>query len=140
VLSQKLDLITTQQASIHIQNSLPLLDAEPKHLEWLLSQIIGNALKFKDRSKPVQIEIRTYEKNEKTYVEVKDNGIGIQKIQQKKIFRIFQRLNKVDYKGTGIGLAMCKKIVEMYGGEIGLQSKEGVGTKVYFHLPSAVFS
>ncbi|MFK7905721.1 MAG: tetratricopeptide repeat protein [Chitinophagales bacterium] len=122
------------QAQLVIKDALPTFHAEPKHIEWLFRQLIENALKFSYPDRECRIEIGTYEQDKKTFIEVKDNGIGIKKAHQQKIFRIFQRLNKENYDGTGIGLAMCKKIVELYEGEIGIESNIGVGTRVYFCL------
>ncbi|MFK7905722.1 MAG: ATP-binding protein [Chitinophagales bacterium] len=130
--------LSIQQAQISIPDELPTVYAESKHIKWLLSQLIGNALKFSHSDRISQIAIRSYEKNQKTFIEIKDNGIGIEKNHQQKVFRIFQRLNKEDFKGTGIGLSICKKIVELYDGEIGMESNIGAGTKVSFRLPIGV--
>ncbi|MEZ4884178.1 MAG: ATP-binding protein [Chitinophagales bacterium] len=127
--------LSIKEAHISISDELPSLYAESKHIKWLLSQLIRNSLKFSHRDRISLIEIRSYEQNQKIFIEVKDNGIGIEKVHQQKVFRIFQRLNKEDYKVTGIGLAMCKKIVGLYDGEIDIDSEVGVGTRVYFHLP-----
>lgn len=134
VLRQFEEEIKTQKAIIDVQE-LPNLQIESKHFQWIITQLLENALKFKHPHKTCKIQIYSIEKHDKTYIEVSDNGIGIEEKHQQKIFRIFQRLNKQDYEGTGIGLAICKKIVELYGGEIGLQSEFNEGTKVYFYLP-----
>ena len=132
VFEETKQTLSIQQAQISIPNELPTVYAEPKHIKWLLTQLIGNALKFSHSDRISQIAIRSYERNQKTFIEIKDNGIGIEKNHQQKVFRIFQRLNKENFKGTGIGLSICKKIVEMYDGEIGMESKIGAGTKLFF--------
>ncbi|MGB0932350.1 MAG: ATP-binding protein [Chitinophagales bacterium] len=129
--------INEVKATIQV-SELPQLDIEPKHFQWLMVQILGNALKFSHPDKPCNVLIHSYKKKGKQYIEVRDNGIGIESIQQQKIFRIFQRLHKQNYEGTGIGLAICRKIIDMYGGEIGLQSKVGEGTAFHFSLPTVV--
>ncbi len=126
--------LSLPQAQLLIKNTLPTLKAEPKHIKWLFKQLIENSLKFSHPDRIPQIQIHSYTQNQKTFIEVKDNGIGIKKAHQQRIFRIFQRLNKENYNGTGIGLAMSKKIVELYGGEIALQSEIGVGTRICFSL------
>ncbi len=126
--------ISHTEAQIEV-GELVSIQAEPKHFHWLIMQLIENALKFCHPTRTPNIQIYSTQRDGKTYIEIVDNGIGIEEAYQKKIFRIFQRLNKKDYDGTGIGLAICKKIVELYGGEIGLQSTLGEGTRVYFHFP-----
>ena len=122
------------QGKIHI-GELPILEVNPRHLQWLLYQLLQNSLKFKHPERPYLIKINSIEKGGKAYIEVVDNGIGIKEEYQQRIFRIFQRLDKKSYSGTGIGLAICKKIVELYDGTIELQSKVDEGTKVCFHIP-----
>jgi len=126
--------ITHAQAEIEVGELMPIY-AEPKHFHWLIMQLIENALKFRHPIRPLKIQIYCVERGSKTYIELSDNGIGIESKYHQKIFRIFQRLNKQDYKGTGIGLAICKKIVGLYEGEIGLQSTLGEGTRICFYFP-----
>lgn len=126
--------ITHTQAQIEVGELMPI-HAEPKHFHWLIMQLIENALKFCPPTRTPSIQIYSTQRDGKIYIEVVDNGIGIEEEYQQKIFRIFQRLNKQDYDGTGIGLAICKKIVELYGGEIGIESTLGEGTRVYFYFP-----
>lgn len=139
VLTKLQPQIDAINATIQISD-LPQIDIEPKHFHWLMLQIIGNALKFSHPDKPCYIFVHSYEKKGKQYIEVRDNGIGIESLQQQKIFRIFQRLHKQNYGGTGIGLAICKKIIDMYSGEIGLHSKVEEGTAFHFSLPTVVVS
>ncbi len=96
--------------------------------------LLSNAIKFKNDKTP-EIKITVRENNGEYLFAVKDNGIGIQKEYEGKIFTIFQRLNfKEQYPGTGIGLVICKKIVEKHGGKIWFESEFGKGTTFYFTL------
>jgi light-regulated signal transduction histidine kinase (bacteriophytochrome) len=104
-------------------------------MNQLFQNLISNAIKFR-RDTPPKVEISYKEKGDKWIFSVKDNGIGIKSEYFDKIFVIFQRLNqKKDYKGTGIGLAVSKKIIERHHGEIWVKSKKGKGSNFYFSLP-----
>lgn len=113
---------------------LPVIKADYSQITSLFQNLVDNAIKFRSNNKPV-IEIGyTEQKNKYTFF-VKDNGIGIEKKYYDRIFVIFQRLNnRNEYPGTGIGLSICKKIVERHGGKIWVESEEGKGTTFYFEL------
>lgn len=99
----------------------------------LFQNLVGNALKFNNKQ-PI-INITWKEKNGSYLFSVKDNGIGIETQYFEKIFKIFQRLHiKEKFEGTGIGLALCKRIVERHGGQICADSTPGEGSTFYFSI------
>ena len=116
-------------------DALPTLPADEGQLAQLLQNLMGNALKFRSASVP-RIHIGVSEKETDWQFEVRDNGIGIEPQYYERIFMVFQRLhNKGEYPGTGIGLAICKKVVERHGGRIWVESRPGEGSSFYFTLP-----
>ena len=117
-------------------NKLPIVKGDPRQLVQVMQNLISNAIKFKGESSPV-INISAKEKNNFWLIKVEDNGIGFDSIYAERIFIIFQRLHaRNEYAGTGIGLAICKKIVERHGGKIWAKSEPGKGAVFYIKLPS----
>jgi len=116
-------------------DALPIAKADDVQLAQLFQNLIGNALKFRSASVP-RISVFAKEKETEWEFGVQDNGIGIEPQYFERIFMVFQRLhNKGEYPGTGIGLAICKKVVERHGGRIWVESQPGQGTTFYFTLP-----
>jgi PAS domain S-box-containing protein len=114
---------------------LPSVPADEGQLAQLFQNLVGNALKFRSDSVP-RIHVAVTEKTNEWQFEVRDNGIGIEPQYYERIFMVFQRLhNKGDYPGTGIGLAICKKVVERHGGRIWVESRPNAGSSFYFTLP-----
>jgi light-regulated signal transduction histidine kinase (bacteriophytochrome) len=114
---------------------LPKVKADPTQLTQLFQNLIGNAIKFRSEYPP-QIHICAVEAGDFWQFSVRDNGIGIEPQYYERIFQVFQRLHsRREYKGTGIGLAICKKIIERHGGKIWIESQEGQGSTFYFTLP-----
>jgi light-regulated signal transduction histidine kinase (bacteriophytochrome) len=119
-------------------SELPKVMGNDTQLIQLFQNLIGNAIKFRHPSVTPQIEISaTAEKGGEWIIGVRDNGIGIEPQNFQRIFEAFQRLHSYDsYPGTGLGMAICKKIVERHGGRIWVESQLGVGTTIYFTIPA----
>lgn len=116
---------------------LPEVMGEKTKLVQLFQNLLSNALKFRRAAKP-RVEIRAKQESGSWIFSIKDNGIGIDSKYHDRIFVIFQRLHtRKEYAGTGIGLAICKKIVEQHRGRIWVESEPGSGTTFYFSLPAA---
>ncbi len=131
----ELDHIVTETSARVMVETLPLVDANPTQLRQLFQNLIRNAMKFR-RDVPPVIEISAIEERGLRVFSVKDNGIGIEEQHWGRIFNVFQRLHtRREYPGSGIGLSICKKIVERHGGGIWLRSVVGEGSTFYFSLP-----
>lgn len=116
---------------------LPEVCMQPTHLRQILQNLVGNALKFCGETP--EVHISAIQEGMMWCFSVRDNGIGIAEEHMQKIFSIFQRLhNRERYPGTGIGLALCKKLVQKYGGRIWVESEVGKGSVFYFTLPPAI--
>lgn len=126
--------IEKSRAQISIETNLDTVEGDRVQLVQLIQNLLSNALKFTNTEHP-QIKIEGFRENGHVKFAVSDNGIGIAQNDINKIFEIFRRLNtKKEYPGTGIGLAICKKIVDRHGGRIWPESKPGAGTTFYFTL------
>jgi PAS domain S-box-containing protein len=118
-----------------IMEDLPVIQAYPVELKLLFQNLLSNAIKFRKKEVPVVVRITCIRKEDEWEFVFADNGIGIAPRHQEKVFEIFQRLhNKLQYEGTGIGLAHCKKIVALHGGRMWLQSEPGEGSQFYFTI------
>ncbi len=114
---------------------LPHLVVDEAQMTALLQNLISNAIKFHGQRKP-EVSISCCEEGSELTFQVRDNGIGIPVEQQERIFQIFQRLHtREEYKGSGIGLAIAKKVVERHGGRIWVESEPGVGSSFFFTVP-----
>lgn len=123
-------------AQVRVTGELPVLTGDPTLIGMLFQNLIGNAVKFRSPRRAPVIEVSVTDEGERWLFAVQDNGIGIEAQYADKIFVIFQRLHARDaYPGTGIGLAMCKKIVEYYGGRIWLDTDDRPGTRLCFTMP-----
>ncbi|SON56088.1 Phytochrome-like protein cph1 [Hartmannibacter diazotrophicus] len=126
-------MIEDAGATVHYAD-LPLVEADQVQLGQLFQNLISNAIKFR-RDEPPRVEIRTERRDGGWLFVVADNGIGMDSKYSDRIFQMFQRLHERGrYPGSGIGLAITKKIVERHGGRIWFESKEGEGTTFYFTL------
>ena len=128
--------IGENQAEI-TRDPLPLVRGDATQLAQLLQNLIGNAIKFKGDRLP-RVHVSAKVEQQQWVFTVRDNGIGIEPRYFDRIFAIFQRLHsREQYAGTGIGLAICKRIVERHGGRIWVESEPGVGTAFHFTIPIA---
>jgi signal transduction histidine kinase len=117
---------------------LPTIYAHPE-LAYLFQNIISNAVKFRKANEQPIIRISSQEKNDEWFFAIADNGIGIDEIYHDRIFTIFQKLHsKKAFSGSGIGLAHCKKIVELHGGKIWVESEIHKGSTFNFYIPKII--
>ena len=134
VLKNLEKVIEETQAEIHVA-PLPMVMADPMQLGQIFQNLIENAVKFRGENKP-EITVSATVNNGDCTFQVKDNGIGIDPMFHERIFTIFQRLHeRGKYEGSGIGLAIAKKIVERHGGRIWIESAEGEGSVFLFTFP-----
>jgi light-regulated signal transduction histidine kinase (bacteriophytochrome) len=116
---------------------LPVVMADEVQLSLVFQNLLDNAIKFQDGATAPRVEIAAERQDDLWLFSVRDNGIGIpsDRGQRERIFQVFQRLHPADaYPGTGIGLALCKRIVERHGGRIWVESAPGEGATFYFTL------
>lgn len=126
-------------AEVFVSDKLPTIRGDETQMFTLFQNIISNAIKFKKPDQPPRIWVTATETPDLYVVEVKDNGIGFDQQHAERIFRIFERLHtRFEYPGTGIGLALCKRIVERHGGTITAQGVPGEGATFRVALPKKV--
>ena len=129
--------IDEEQAEVTF-GKLPIIKGNLGQLVQLFQNLIGNALKYRCPEHPPRISITSVATGGGTRILIADNGIGIAKEFQNQIFGLFKRLHRrEEYPGTGIGLAICKKVVERHGGKISLESSPGEGCTFCLHFPSS---
>ena len=138
VLSKVLTNLQEQikdEGAIISHESLPTIRADGSQMVQVLQNLIANAIKYHGAEQP-RVHIRCREDVKEWLFSVQDNGIGIDQRFKDKIFVLFQRLHtREEYSGTGIGLAISKKIVERHGGRIWFESELGMGSTFYFTIP-----
>jgi PAS domain S-box-containing protein len=126
-----------EQSSARITwDVLPTVHAHEIRLVQLLQNLIGNAIKYRSAAPP-EIHIWATRREGDWLFSVRDNGIGIEPEYSQQVFGIFKRLHGQDYEGTGIGLAICQRIIERYGGRIWVESNHGAGSTFCFTIPPA---
>lgn len=129
-------IIEDNYARIRIENELGNFRGEKTQLKQLFQNLIGNGIKYRKKSIDPIIKISSKTSSAELIIEIEDNGIGIDEKYKDQIFEMFKRLHsKREYEGSGIGLAICKKIVNLYKGDIELNSKLGLGSKFIIKLP-----
>jgi signal transduction histidine kinase len=135
LLSEMEQETSAQNTKITVQENIPEIHARPRQIKEVFRNLISNAIKFKGKDTPV-INVSAQIKKKMVEFCVQDNGIGVEEKYHEKIFDLFQRLHGQDeYPGSGLGLSICKKIVEAHGGKMHVESEYGKGSRFYFTLP-----
>jgi signal transduction histidine kinase len=135
---ENLERLIADTGAVVTHDPLPVVRGERALLVQLLQNLVGNAVKFRDPERPPVVHLGAVRVADSWELDCRDNGIGIDPRYAERVFVIFQRLHaKEVYEGTGIGLALCKKIVEYHGGRIWLGEHEGPGTSIRWTLPAA---
>ncbi len=134
-----LDKQIRESKAVVKNDNLPIIQANKASMISLLQNIINNGIKFQHANKHPIIEIKAFQHTGSWVIAVNDNGIGIDSNYHTKIFEPFKRLHaKSEYKGTGIGLAVCKKIISRMNGKMWIESEKDVGTTFYFSIPNQI--
>ncbi|MFL7790843.1 MAG: ATP-binding protein [Anaerolineae bacterium] len=132
-----LEIAIEESGAVTTFDDLPTVMADATQLTQVFQNLVSNAIKFSKKEVPPRIHISAERKGAKWLFVVRDNGIGIAPEHTERVFLIFQRLHtREEYPGTGIGLAVCKKIVERHGGHIWVKSELGNGSRFYFTIPA----
>jgi signal transduction histidine kinase len=128
------------QVVLDVSGPLPAVQGDPVQICELLQNLVANGVKYQPTDAIPRITITAREADDgMVKVAVIDNGIGIEPARQHNAFAMFKRVHtQGEYEGTGVGLAVCKKIVERYGGQIGVESEPGQGSTFWFTLPAAM--
>lgn len=136
VLDSMHEAIRTSGGEVVVDGALPDIRGDTIQLVQLFQNLIGNALKFQAEGRPIRVELGAERKGDAWLFHVRDNGIGIEPQYLSVIFEVFKRLHTSDaYPGTGIGLSICKRVVERHGGRLWAESRPGAGTTFRFTLP-----
>ncbi len=135
-----LRLVIDESGAVITHDPLPVVMADDEQLVQVFQNLIGNAIKFRKDERP-EIHISAEYKKRSWIFYVCDNGTGIGEQDRDRIFQIFQRAHdREKYSGTGIGLAICKKIIEQHGGQIGVRSEPGKGSTFYFSISTGAWT
>jgi PAS domain S-box-containing protein len=128
--------LSVEESGADVEYSdLPVVVCDRQQIVQLFQNLVGNAIKYRKPDEPPRVKISAVERPRTWEFTVSDNGIGIKEEFKEVIFHMFQRLHsREEYSGTGIGLALCRRIVERHGGTIWAESEYGIGTRFYFTL------
>ncbi|KWR91586.1 PAS domain-containing sensor histidine kinase [Cupriavidus sp. IDO] len=136
---RSLSVVIEEAGAQIVHAALPTVLANPTQLTLLFQNLVGNAIKFRHQGRPVRIDVGAKHQGDSWVFWVRDNGIGIEPQYYERIFLVFQRLHtRAEHPGTGIGLALCKRIVEQHGGRIWVESASDQGTTFFFTLHAKV--
>ena len=124
-------------ASIVVASQLPSVRGEEKQLTQVFHNLLSNCLKYRKENEPPRIEISAREEHGEWITCVQDNGIGFEPQYAERIFGLFKRLHKQEYPGSGLGLTICQRTIERYGGRMWAEGELGKGATFYFALPGA---
>jgi PAS domain S-box-containing protein len=132
---QNLKASIDESGAVVTADRLPVVRAYRAHFQPLFQNLIGNAIKYRSELSP-RIHVSTQEVEGELRFSVSDNGMGIEPEYHKQIFEVFRRLHGRKIPGTGVGLAICQRVVERYGGRIWVESQSGKGATFFFTLPN----
>jgi signal transduction histidine kinase len=136
VLAQMRPELEERRADVHVARPLGRVVAHRTTLEQVLTNLIGNAIKFVEPGKAPVLHARSEERGSHVRLWIEDNGIGIAREHQERIFRVFERLHAQEaYPGTGVGLAIVRKGTERMGGSCGVESEPHRGSRFWIELP-----
>jgi PAS domain S-box-containing protein len=135
---KNLDHAVQESHATITHDALPSVSIKDVHLEQLLQNLIGNALKYQREDEPSQVHVSALQRDNQWHLVVQDNGIGIAPEHQELVFGVFKRLHATSekYSGSGLGLAICQRIAESYGGRIWVESELGHGATFHFTIPA----
>jgi signal transduction histidine kinase len=134
---QNLNRSVEESRAAITHDTLPSVPIKAVHLEQLLQNLIGNALKYKKDGEPLRVHVSASQDDGQWHFSITDNGVGIESQYQAKVFALFKRLHnpRGEFAGAGMGLAICQRIVERYGGRIWVDSEVGHGATFHFTIP-----
>jgi two-component system, chemotaxis family, sensor kinase Cph1 len=138
ILEEQQPDIQATKAVVEVGN-LPIINAQRTDIKQVFSNLISNALKYHRPGVAPNLSIRASDEGDAYCFGFSDNGIGIAPQHYDRVFQVFQRLHgRNEYPGTGIGLATCKKLIDIYGGKIWIDSKPGIGSTFYLTIPKEI--
>jgi signal transduction histidine kinase/CHASE3 domain sensor protein len=136
ILKQEAGTLEARRVRLHVQDEFPLVACHRAYLRQVFDNLMSNAIKYAGQGAQPEISITAVRQRDRVWFAVYDNGPGIPKSQRERVFQPFIRLNPEQTKGSGIGLTIVRRIIELYGGEVWIESAEGEGCRVAFTLPA----